>query len=391
MSSQRKPVFLAAVAALAVTAGLALSPSALRAAAADAPKEDPEVKMGRETHEELLKSGVKIIRDPKIVQRVETIGEKIAAVANETPLEAKWGSSKHVKYDYKFFVIDDKDVNAFSLPGGFIYVNKGLLDYVQSDDELAGVLGHEIIHAAHHHVAKLQREQSRLNGQMALGLLAAILARVPTEDTYNLMTGFQLLGVQKLNGHGQNAERDSDSGGVIISRKAGYNPVGALTFMERLARDEKSRRDVDLGIFRTHPPSRERADAMIAQIRDFGLPINRREVTDAIKASTRTAQAAGSSATELVLDGKVVYRLASPERAKRAAETINRLLDQDLQIYDVKKDGTRVVARGQTLFAVQPEDAALSPASAGSPESVADQAYKVLRNALYKQVLDTAY
>src|SRR5919199_1156903 len=106
-------------------------------------------------------------------------GASAPAATNANPVPATYGSEKIVPYNYQFFVVDDKDVNAFSLPGGYIYVNKGLLDYVQSDDELAGVLGHEVIHAAHHHVAKLEREQHRLGNQMAIGLLAAILARVP--------------------------------------------------------------------------------------------------------------------------------------------------------------------------------------------------------------------
>lgn len=390
MSSQRRSFLCTAMGMLGLTIAVSTPPRSAMAApktgAASAVKEDPEVKMGREAHEELLKSGIKIVRDPKIIERVETIGKKIATATNANPVPATFGSDKFVKYDYQFFVVDDKDVNAFSLPGGFIYINKGLLDYVQSDDELAGVLGHEIVHAAHHHVAKLQREQSRLNNQLALGLLAAILARVPTEDTYNLMTGLQLLAVQKVNGHGQNAERDADHAGIVVAAKAGYNPVGALTFMERLARDERARREVELGVFRTHPPSPERADAMIAQIKAMNLPINRRAVTNAIKASTRGVEVSGREVTELLLDGKVLFRSASANRAEGAAAKINRLLDEDLQLFELKQKGATVSARGQAILVVQPDDAEVSAQT--SPEAVADQAVKVLRNVLYKQALD---
>lgn len=371
---------------LLVLAALLFLAASAPAAQKASPKEDPDIKMGREAHEELLKSGIKIIRDPKLVARVETIGKRIAAVANQTPLTARYGADNRTKFDYKFFIIDEKDVNAFSLPGGFIYINKGLLDYVQSDDELAGVLGHEIIHAHHHHVARLQREQSKLNSQLAIGLLAAVLARVPTEDTFNLMTGLQLLAVQQVNGYGQVAETDADHNGIIVARKAGYNPVGGLTFMERLARDEKLRREVDLGIFRTHPPSRERADAMIAQIKGMNLPINRREVTNAVKATTRDAD---DEATELLLGEKLLYRSASPERARQAAARINTLLDQDLRIHEVKRDGTTLIARGQTILVADRNDAALSKMA--SADAVVEQAFTVLRNALFKQIIDGAY
>ncbi|HVK01839.1 MAG TPA: M48 family metalloprotease [Armatimonadaceae bacterium] len=367
------------------------------------PAEDPEVKMGREAHEDLLKSGIKLIRDPKLVERVETIGKKIASVANANPLPATYGSSKHVPFDYKFFVVDDPDVNAFCLPGGYIYVNKGLLDYVQSDDELAGVLGHEVTHAAHHHIVKLQKEQSRLNTQLAIGLLAAILARVPTTDTMNLLTGFQLIAIQKVNGYGQDAERDSDRTGVTLTHKAGYNPVGALTFMERLGRDQKTRPDIEMGIFRTHPPEKERADAMVAQIKEMGLPINRREVTNALRVQVRSvsatkeaaapatppATAAVGSVSEVLLEGKVIYRTSSQDRAKQAAAALDKVLDSDLQIYDISRRGATLLARGEPILTIETEEASLLASS--SPSVAAENAYKALRSALYRHLLNGAY
>ncbi|MBC7809131.1 MAG: M48 family metalloprotease, partial [Akkermansiaceae bacterium] len=327
-------------------------PAAKKEKAAKPPAEDPEVKLGRETHEDLLRSGLKLVKDPAILTRVETIGKKVAAIANANPIPASYGSPKHVPYEYRFFVVDDDDVNAFSLPGGFIYINKGILRYAQSDDELAGIIGHEIAHAAHHHVAKLQREQSRLNTQMAIGLLAALVARVPTADTMNLMTGFQLIALQKVNGFGQDAERDADHAGVILAQKSGYNPVGSLTFMERLGRDQKQRPDVELGIFRTHPPEKERSGLIEAQIVAMGLPVNRREVTNTLRVQVRSVSAikegeaqpiAGTS--EVLLDGKLLYRTPSADRAKEVAASINELLDKNLQIYDLTRRGASVYAK----------------------------------------------
>src|SRR5579872_2476080 len=120
--------------------------------------EDPEVKLGRENAAENDKN-IKLVTDAAVVDRVNRIGQEIAAVANSVEIPAIWGTPNVKKFAYTFKVVDDKDVNAYSLPGGFIYVNKGLLDYVHSDDELAGVLAHEITHAAHHHMVKLMHEQ----------------------------------------------------------------------------------------------------------------------------------------------------------------------------------------------------------------------------------------
>ncbi|MBC8101570.1 MAG: M48 family metalloprotease [Cytophagales bacterium] len=360
------------------------------------PAEDSEVRMGREAHEDMLRSGLKLVRDPKTQERVEAIGKKIAEYVNTHPIEAGYGAINSTPYEYHFYVIDDPDINAFSLPGGYIYVNKGLLNFVQSDDELAGVLGHEVIHAAHHHVARLQREQNRINTTMALGVLAAVLARVPTTDMANAMTGIQLVALQKVNGFGQSAERDADKAGVLAMEKSGYNPVGMLTFMERLARDERSRPDVEQGIFRTHPPSQARAKAITDEIKGMGRTINRREVTNELKVAVRkvavTRDAAGNPAdlvaSEVTLDGKSIFRTLSSDRAKAAADALDALLDDDLQLYDVTQRGNVVMGKGKPILTATPEDAVV-PGNPNLPDLVATQAYKTLRVALFKQMLQS--
>ena len=380
-------VALAAWSPLGLRAAHASDPPAQPSKAEKKPKpptEDPEVKMGREAHEEMVRSGIKLITDPALVQRVETIGKKIAALANVTKTDALYGSSNLVPYEYKFFIVDDPDVNAFSLPGGYIYINKGLLNYVQSDDELAGVLGHEIIHAAHHHVMKLQKEQSKLNNAMLIGTLATLLARVPTADALNVLQGFQLIALQKVNGFGQNAERDADRNGLTVMQKAGYNPVGMLTFMERLNRDQKLRPDVELGIFRTHPPESERVEALADHIKELNVPVNRRAVTNMLKVEVRmVAVTKEVQASEVLLDKQVVYRTPSAEKAKATADHLNRLLDSGVQLFDVTRRGTSVLVRGESLFTVAASDTDLP----GSPpaETVADTGYKNLRLALYRQ------
>ena len=253
---------------------------------AQPPVEDPEIKIGREAHEEMLKSGMKLISDPAMLSRVTTIGARLANVANKTVIPATYGTENRTPYTYRFHIVDDKDVNAFALPGGWLYVNKGLLDYVQSDDELAGVLAHEVIHAAHHHILKLQKEQDKLNTQLAIGAIAAIFAKVPVADTGNLITGIQLVALQKVNGYSQQAERDADGAGFELTRLAGFNPVGALTFMERLARDQRNRPEVDLGIFRTHPPEKQRVASLKSKLDLAAIPINRRQTTNQLRLSS---------------------------------------------------------------------------------------------------------
>jgi len=350
---------------------------------AQPPVEDPEIKIGREAHEEMLKSGMKLISDPVMLARVTAIGARLANVANKTVIPATYGTENRTPYTYRFHIVDDKDVNAFALPGGWLYVNKGLLDYVQSDDELAGVLAHEVIHAAHHHILKLQKEQDKLNTQLAIGAIAAIFAKVPVADTGNLITGLQLVALQKVNGYSQQAERDADGAGFELTRLAGFNPVGALTFMERLARDQRNRPEVDLGIFRTHPPEKQRVASLKSKLDLASIPINRRQTTNQLRLSVLPAKNQ-SVIFELQLDGRVVLTSTDKAYLTQVASVLDKALDVPTELFDVTKSASSVLIRGNIVFTIRSSDLKLGQ----NPEIVADKARDAIRAALFKVSLD---
>ena len=350
---------------------------------AQPPVEDPEIKIGREAHEEMLKSGMKLISDTVMLSRVTAIGARLANVANKTVIPATYGTENRTPYTYRFHIVDDKDVNAFALPGGWLYVNKGLLDYVQSDDELAGVLAHEVIHAAHHHILKLQKEQDKLNTQLAIGAISAIFAKVPVADTGNLITGLQLVALQKVNGYSQQAERDADGAGFELTRLAGFNPVGALTFMERLARDQRNRPEVDLGIFRTHPPEKQRVASLKSKLDLAAIPINRRQTTNQLRLSVLPAKNQ-SVIFELQLDGRVVLTSTDKAYLTQVSGVLDKALDVPTELFDVTKSASSVLIRGNIVFTIRSSDLKLGQ----NPETVADKARDTIRAALFKVSLD---
>ncbi len=102
------------------------------------------------------------------------IGGELAAIANASKVRTTWGDKRLNPFEYTFKVVEE-DVNAFSLPGGYIYIYEGLVKYAESDDELAGVLAHEIAHASMRHVATMQREAGKLSAMQNPLILAAIL------------------------------------------------------------------------------------------------------------------------------------------------------------------------------------------------------------------------
>ena len=325
--------------------------------------DDPEIRLGRENSEENDKQ-VKLITDPAYLERINRIGQELAAIANKEIIPAKWGSPQNKQFKYTFKVVNDKDVNAYSLPGGFIYVNKGLLDFVRSDEELAGVLAHEISHAAHHHMIKLLAEQKKIDrALMPLQLLAVALLASNTRNVSEfqaLQLGAQLYSIARLNSYGVEAEKDADNMGLLILTKSHYNPVGLYSFLSRLAMQEKLRLQMDMGIFRTHPPSPERVEAAETLLKDLNIPIRLSEVDPTLQFTVTKVKTGkdGAELAEIRMRDVVLCRMGAEgsetadERARRFAKRLDSLFDNRLQAFEVRinKDQTRVLVRGITLL-----------------------------------------
>jgi predicted Zn-dependent protease len=328
--------------------------------------EDNEVKLGRDNAEENDKH-VKLVTDAAIVERVNRIGQTLAAVANKTPVPALWGSSQLKNFHYVFRVVDDKDVNAYSLPGGFIYVNKGLIDYVHSDDELAGVLAHEITHAAHHHMVKLIHEQTKIQNVLLPALLIGLaMGHGQPGDMGSLIMGAQLYTTAKLNTYGVEAEKDADHGGLLLMTHTKYNPAGLYSFMTRLAGDERRHGPGELGIFRTHPPGAERVEAARKLLEQLGIPIELSKVDPDQRVSVTLVKggAAGRDIAELKIMGMVLCRvvaaddLTAEERGQKLAARLSPMFDGARPVlnFEVKviKDRTVMV---RDLAVLTEEDA----------------------------------
>ena len=198
---------------------------------------DKEVQLGRNIAREVEKE-YKLADDPLLGKRAEDIGKKIVAVCDRKDI------------DYTFRVLDDEEVNAVSLPGGFIYVNKGLLDLATDDNELACVLAHEIGHVvARHSIKKLQALQG-----YSLFRILLIAAPQPGETGAAADAAFTEL----LLGYSRDDELLADQLGARYAKLAGYDPRGMITSLEKL--QEKNRRGPirPKSYFKTHPYAPDR-------------------------------------------------------------------------------------------------------------------------------------
>lgn len=341
---------------------------------------DEEITLGKDAVREVEKNH-KLLDDPDLLARLEKIGNVIAEVANRTETEAGYGSSVIVPFTYTFKIIDSDDVNALSIPGGHIYVHKGLIDQCESDHELAGVLAHEIAHAAHHHMVHLLRQQSRLDGRMALILVAGLLTSGDAKDMTNVMLGTQFYKTAKLNGYGQKAEQDADLTAISYLIHTEYNPVGMLTFLERLADHPDL---IDWGIYQTHPRAWERVRSVKERLMELGIDIDRRAVTTSTSATVRSVDSTGVTCYEVVVGETAICRLRDETHALDAARRINALLDDGLQIHEIDVSGQAISARGVNVIDLTIDDASVNgETQAGLARRVSDG----LRRVLFKQIV----
>ncbi|MCM8795790.1 MAG: Maf family nucleotide pyrophosphatase [Candidatus Omnitrophica bacterium] len=193
---------------------------------------DKEIQIGQAIAKEVEKE-YKLVDDPLVQKRVEDIGKKIVAVCDRKEI------------DYTFKVLDDDEVNAFALPGGFIYVNRGTIEKVSSDDELAAILGHEVAHVvARHSIKKLQALQ-------AYSLLRMLTLAVPQGQ--DVGTAADLAFTQILLGYGRDDELLADQLGVRYAKLAGFRPQAMIDFLQRLQEINRRKPLRAKSYFKTHP------------------------------------------------------------------------------------------------------------------------------------------
>jgi predicted Zn-dependent protease len=206
---------------------------------------EQDVELGRQAAQQVERQ-LPMLGHARVDDYVEEVVHRLASNA-EGP-----------RFRYQVKVVNAAEINAFALPGGFLYANRGLLESVRSEGELAGVLAHEIAHVALRHGTK--QATKGVAAETGLGLLTQILGR-------NDRKAGQIAGV--VGGLGLNAaflkfsrdaEREADQAGARMMARAGYDPMAMATFFDLLAKQRRSNPGKVEQFFSSHPSPGDRAE-----------------------------------------------------------------------------------------------------------------------------------
>ncbi|MDR7415056.1 MAG: M48 family metalloprotease [Armatimonadota bacterium] len=274
-----------------------------------------EVEQGRRAAQQVERA-LRVVTDPAVAGRVERIGKAVSAQTERPQLP------------WTFRVVEHRFPNAVALPGGFVYVTSAMLQLVRTDHELAGLLAHEAAHVARRHHRRMAQEALRTN---LLVMLVAVLVRDP-----RLATGAQLLGGGILSAFSRDLEREADVAAVGYVQRTPWHPVGVLTLLERLAREESLSANPDPGAFRTHPTWEERIRAVQEELARRGIPLHRRVSAGFL----RVTIGGDGSVGEVMVNGEVVMRLAGGKaRAEEVAARLDRAFNEDPSPLEVEAVG----------------------------------------------------
>ncbi len=282
---------------------------------------EKEEKIGRRMAERAEKQ-YELVDDPENLAKVQRIGEHLKSI------------SDFEQINYQFNIIDRKGPNAFAFPGGFIYFTADLFDYVQSDDELAAIIAHEMGHIIHQHSIKQMQDNQKLQ---IVELLTILLTGDPTLGLLSELTSITL-----LNAYRREYEEEADLTALeMLNISPYYHPVALLTYFERVGNEYLLKPDRKLGIFQTHPDINERINKVKQYLRQNGIEINRRLTTNYLLVDGKLQEQEGIIVAQIYIDEEEIFSFTGSEeeflyqKMTEVVSNFDQSLRLDLEPYEI--------------------------------------------------------
>lgn len=186
-----------------------------------------------------------VVQDPDITAYLTEFGTGLARASDDRARE------------WRFRVVDAEQINAFALPGGFVYVNRGLIDRAETASELAGVVGHEVAHVLLRHAAERIEKTQRTN--VGVSVVCALTSLCSSDAA---RVAINVGGAALFARFSRHDELEADSAAVGIVERAGYDPEGIATMFETLLKARDQRPDIVVEWFGSHPVEEDRIAAI---------------------------------------------------------------------------------------------------------------------------------
>lgn len=340
---------LALIATVALAPGCATNPVSGRSQAV-LMSEASEIRTGQQLHVQITQM-MGVYDDLELQDYVQKLGERLAAVSHRPKLE------------WKFTVVDTDDVNAFATPGGYVYISRGILPYLQSEAELAAVLGHEIGHITARHAVQ---QQSRAT---LAGIASAAAAIFTGQQALGDLTS--IVGSAIVSGYGREAELEADRLGAEYLAKTAYDPDAIIRVVASLkdqelfererARLEQREPHIYHGVFATHPDNDTR-------------------LREAVAAAGRVQTQAGGSSINEAAFLQAIDGLAVGSSRRQGMVRDNRFYHADLQFTLAFPTGWKIQNEPQQILASPPGREHMMQVTAQAPPAgVADPRQFALR------------
>ncbi|UCD71213.1 MAG: M48 family metalloprotease [Syntrophobacterales bacterium] len=215
---------------------------------------EKEKEMGRRLVLRIEKE-LDIIRDPTVLQYVDSIGERIVSQIGGTP------------YEINFYVVKSPDPNAFAIPGGHIFLASGLIIMAASEDEVAGVVSHEVAHIKARHIAQRIERAKKLSLAAMAGILAGVI--IGGKATEVMMAGSVAAGQAMALKYSREDEAEADQLGFRYLTKAGYDGWGMVSFLRKLHRMSLLSPGTPPSYLSTHPGIEDRISYLMGRLREI--------------------------------------------------------------------------------------------------------------------------
>jgi len=288
-----------------------------------------QIKLGDEFRDEAI-AHLPLIHDYELVTFVRGMGNRLVATLGNQP------------FHYEFFIVRDDEINAFAVPGGKLFANAGLISRVDSEDALAGVLGHEVAHSAGQHIVRQQQKAAAAGYASLLGLLLGIINPA-------LAIGALAAGQAAQLQYQRDFEREADYLGIDYAKKAGYDPAAMMSLLRQISQEQSLNPTKIPPYFLSHPLSVERLTNLEAVLGRREWDRNHVPSSPKLRRMQAIARAYSQSRDECVPEYERRLAQATKEQRPEALELLGILMSHGEEYNSAEKYLREAEAAGRNV------------------------------------------